>query len=215
MKEINIKFVLVGDSGVGKSTFLKRKVEDVYYSSFLSTIGVDFNTQYFIRKNYKIRTSIWDTAGQEKFSSLIEVYYRNLTAGLIFYDTTNKKSFENIQKWLNRVKKNNENLPVYIIGTKTDLNEEREIFISDLEPYKSQQIMCFECSSKINFNINEIFESIIDDIFNKIKKKELLPFSNNGIKVYNNNFRKVENLEISDTESEHNNTKPPGCCTIL
>ena len=214
MKEINIKIILVGDSGVGKSTFLKRKVEDIFYSSFLSTIGVDFNTQYFIRQKYKIRTSIWDTAGQEKFSSLIEVYYRNLTAGLIFYDTTNKKSFENIDKWLERVKKNNEHLPVYIIGTKTDLNAEREVFLSDLEKYKSQQIMLYDCSSKTNFNITEIFDSIIDDIFKKIKKKELLPFANNGITVYNNNFRKIENLEFADLDSEPNNKKP-GCCTIL
>jgi small GTP-binding protein len=212
MKEINIKLILVGDSGVGKSTFLKRKVDEVFYSSFLSTVGVDFNTQYFVRQNYKIRTSIWDTAGQEKYSSLIEVYYRNLTAALIFYDTTNKESFENINKWLNKVKHNNEFLPVYIIGTKTDLNNEREVFVSDLEKYKSDNILIFECSSKTNYNINEIFESVIDDIFNKIKKKELLPFSNHGIKVYNNNFRQIENLEISDTKTVN---KKNGCCTIL
>jgi Ras-related protein Rab-11A len=211
MKEINIKLVLVGDSGVGKSTFLKRKVDDVFHSSFLSTIGVDFNTQYFFRQNYKIRTSIWDTAGQEKFSSLIEVYYRNLTAALIFYDTTNKGSFENINKWLKRVKQNNEYLPVYIIGTKTDLNDEREIFVSDLEQYKSDNILIFECSSKTNYNIKEIFETVIDNIFNKIKKKELLPLSNHGIKVYNNNFRQIENLEISDDITP----KKTGCCSIL
>ena len=85
MKEINIKLVLIGDSSVGKSTLLKRKVEDIFYASFLSTIGVDFNIQYFYRNNYKIKASIWDTAGQEKYSSLIEVYFRNLTAGLIVY----------------------------------------------------------------------------------------------------------------------------------
>ena len=211
MKEINIKLVLIGDSSVGKSTLLKRKVEDIFYASFLSTIGVDFNIQYFYRHNYKIKASIWDTAGQEKYSSLIEVYFRNLTAGLIVYDTTNKESFTNIEKWIKTVKQNNDLLTIYLIGTKIDLKEEREIFDSDLEYYRKQNILTFECSSKENINITETFDTIVDDIFGKIKKKELLPFDNNGIKIYNNNFRAIEDLEILENTSLKSNR----CCNYL
>ena len=209
MKNINIKLILIGDSGVGKSTLLKRKVEDIFVNDFVSTIGVDFVTMYYNKKYHQLKAYIWDTAGQEKFQSITEVYYRDLTAALIFYDITNRESYNNIDNWINRLKQHNNNVLIYIIGTKSDLELNREIFEEDLKKYKNDNIILYECSSKTNYNIDNLFESIIDSIYTKILNKEILPnIKNNGIKIYN---RQIEVLDMENDILQQNKK----CCTIL
>ena len=211
MVEIKIKLILVGDSGVGKSSLLKRKADKIFNHDFVSTIGVDFNTLYFSRDSYSFKTYVWDTAGQEKFNTLIEVYYRDLTAGLVVYDINNRNSYNNIDNWISKLRKENSRIPIFIIGTKSDLRNKREVFDVDLEKYEKEGISIFECSSKENTNIDEMFENIIDYIYNKIKTKEMKPFDKNGIRIYNNKHYKIHSLTIDDT----NEYKQQKCCNFL
>lgn len=209
MKNINIKLILIGDSGVGKTTLLKRKVDNIFVNDFVSTIGVDFVSMYYNKKYHKLKAYIWDTAGQEKFKSITEVYYRDLTAALIFYDITNRESYNNIEKWINKLKEHNSLILTYIIGTKSDLELNREVFEEDLKKYKNNNIILYECSSKTNHNIDYLFDSVIDSIYTKILNKEILPnIKNNGVKIYN---RQIEILDIEDNALQQKGK----CCTIL
>lgn len=209
MKNINIKLILIGDSGVGKTTLLKRKVDNIFVNDFVSTIGVDFVSMYYDKKYHKLKAYIWDTAGQEKFKSITEVYYRDLTAALIFYDITNKESYNNIEKWINKLKEHNSSVLIYIIGTKSDLELKREVFDEDLKKYKNDNSILYECSSKTNHNIDYLFDSIIDSIYTKILNKEILPnIKNNGIKIYN---RQIEILDMEENALQQKSK----CCTIL
>lgn len=214
MIEIKLKLILVGDSGVGKSSLLKRKVDKKFFNDFVSTIGVDFNTLYFLRDTCSFKAYVWDTAGQEKFNTLIEVYYRDLTAGLVMYDINNRESYNNIDNWISKLRKENSEIPIFIIGTKTDVKNKREVYDTDLEKYKKEGISVFECSAKENTNIDELFNNIIDNIYTKIKNKELKPFDNNGIKIYNNRNHKIHTLTI-DENNEYNEYKQNKCCTFL
>lgn len=209
MKNINIKLILIGDSGVGKTTLLKRKVDNIFVNDFVSTIGVDFVSMYYDKKYHKLKAYIWDTAGQEKFKSITEVYYRDLTAALIFYDITNKESYNNIERWINKLKEHNSSVLIYIIGTKSDLELKREVFDEDLKKYKNDNSILYECSSKTNHNIDYLFDSIIDSIYTKILNKEILPnIKNNGVKIYN---RQIEILDMEENVLQQKSK----CCTIL
>ncbi len=210
MIEIKIKLILVGDSGAGKSSFLKRKVDDIFNPEFVSTIGVDFNTLKFHIDNYLFKVYIWDTAGQEKFNTLVQVYFRDLTAGLIIYDVNCRESYDNIDNWINKIRKHTDNLPIFIIGTKIDVKNKREVFPEDLDKYKKQNIPIFECSAKENINIDLIFEFILNYIYKKIKNKEFQPPNKYGIR-----FNNISNKKVQDLTIEESYTKKYKCCTFI
>jgi small GTP-binding protein len=211
MIEVKIKLILVGDSGAGKSSFLKRKVDDMFNPEFVSTIGVDFNTLKFYKGNYLFKTYIWDTAGQEKFNTLVQVYFRDLTAGLIMYDVNCRESYENIDNWINKIRKHTDNLPIFIIGTKIDVKNKREVFPEDLDKYKKQNIPIFECSAKENINIDLIFEFILEYIHKKIKNKELHPPQKYGIRFNNISHKKLHALNIEESDF----SKKYKCCNFI
>ena len=101
--EYGFKVVLVGDSAVGKTSVLNRLVENFFKPAFTPTIGIDFKTQVFSIDNKKVRLQIWDTAGQEKFKSITTSYYRSADAIILFYDTADRKSFEDAENWMKAV----------------------------------------------------------------------------------------------------------------
>ena len=95
-----LKYVIVGDSAVGKSNILLRYIYNSFSEDFRTTIGVEFATKN-IEINKKIyRVQLWDTAGQENFRSLARGYYKNSVCAIVVYDITNHESFENIQLWI-------------------------------------------------------------------------------------------------------------------
>lgn len=178
-----IKSVIVGDSGTGKSSLMMRFTDDKFNPTFISTVGVDFNIKTIEYQNKKFKFQIWDTAGQERFKSITTSYYRGAIATIICYDTTDRTSFYNIDKWFNEVKKNSINMPVLILcGTKTDLISEREISYNEGEnKAKFLGMKFFECSSKDKLGIENIFEYIIS-----CKINDITQINNDlSIKVYN------------------------------
>ena len=89
-----IKIILLGDSGVGKTSFLLRFTDNIFHQSYGTTIGVDFKTKEMTVANRKVALNIWDTAGQERFKSIGHAYYREADGIIILYDTTSKTSFK-------------------------------------------------------------------------------------------------------------------------
>ena len=98
------KFIIVGDSSVGKSCILNRFVNGEYNRDLNTTIGVDYENKMISINDTNIKLKIFDTAGAEKFDCIIKSYYRNIAGAIIVYDITNKSSFYNINNWIKKIK---------------------------------------------------------------------------------------------------------------
>ena len=134
MHSYTFKTILLGDTGVGKTTLcntlLRRQNRDMQYQP---TIGIDFNSIVeTIFNNTTVKVHLWDTAGQEKYRCIIKSYYRGTGAAILMYDTTNESSFNHLAFWL-REFQNGTNCnhpyahPILLLGTKTDMENRRKI----------------------------------------------------------------------------------------
>lgn len=116
------KYVIVGDSSVGKSSLLVRFTDNYFQESWLPTIGVDFKIRNFEMNGKSIKANIWDTAGQERFKNITRVYYKGAHSAILVYDITDKQTFENIRQWYNEVKEMaGDNVKYVLVGNKNDL----------------------------------------------------------------------------------------------
>ena len=155
---INFKIIIVGESGVGKSSLLKRAVQNKFDESYQATIGFEFLLMHFKVNDLKLKLQIWDTCGQEMYRSLVQGFYRNTSLALIVYDVNQKKTYDALDIWLKDIRQHTEQeLPIFIAGNKSDLekvvpSEEAKIFaVSNRTKYFT------ECSAKNGYNVKEIF----------------------------------------------------------
>ena len=122
---------------------------------------------------------IWDTAGKEHFKNIISSYYRGASGILLIYDITDRESFESLSLWLIEIEKNaSKNVKILLIGNNCDLKDKRQVSYQEGKDFaQNNNMLFFEVSAKNNTNINEAFESLVEEIINSgidegIKKKE-------------------------------------------
>jgi len=125
----NLKVVIVGDSGVGKSNIINRYCNDQFIQDGKATVGVELETKHFKVKNEVLNVSIWDTAGQERFKSITNAYYRGAHGVIVVFDLTRKETFQNCMNWFNEVKNANYQIMnnMLMIGNKSDLKDLRQV----------------------------------------------------------------------------------------
>ena len=180
-----LKFIIIGDSAVGKSNILLRYTNDSFSNEFQATIGVEFGAKNLTIDGKTYRVQIWDTAGQEQFRSITRAYYKNSVCACVVYDITNKTSFENIKSWLEDCKKKcPKSIYFVLIGNKSDLEEKREVTYEEGSIYAQKNGMIFfETSAKTGQNINEVFIKSTNDIAKNIENNFYdLESGNCGIK---------------------------------
>ena len=204
------KYIIIGDSAVGKSNILLRYVHDNFIEEFQSTIGVEFGAKN-IQLNEKIyRIQIWDTAGQENFRSITRAYYKNSACACIVYDITQRNSFENIKSWIEDCKKQSpKTVFLILIGNKKDLEDKRQISYDEGEEFaRKNNMLFFETSAKTGENIENVFLTSAQKIAENIENG-LYDLSNDscGIKMgfNNNNITLNQNRNINENNSG-------GCC---
>ena len=116
------KYIVIGDTSVGKSCLLLQFLEKKFKFDHDTTIGVEFGSKIITVKDKHIKLQIWDTAGQETFKSITRSYYRGSIGVILVYDITNRDSFNNISKWLDETKSYaNDKITVMLVANKTDL----------------------------------------------------------------------------------------------
>ena len=114
------KLILIGSSGVGKSCILQRYMKHTFEESYKCTIGVDFLMKSVIVNGQTVKLQLWDTAGQEKYKSMVSSYYRGANVALIVFDITNRPSFEALPLWIENFYKNGpEQKNIILIGNKS------------------------------------------------------------------------------------------------
>jgi len=155
----NFKFVMVGDSGVGKSSIILRCVDGTFTDSFISTIDVDYKEKVVDLNGEKNTLQLWDTAGQERFRTITSSYYRGAQGVIIVFDLTNRKSFDNVRTWIKDVHKFAEEGVYILIGNKLDL--ERVVTVEEAEELAETYLLnYYETSCKTGEGIEETFQTI-------------------------------------------------------
>jgi small GTP-binding protein len=177
MSVISYKFIIIGSSGVGKTAILKRLVEDTYTEDSQSTIGVEFDSTVLNIGDRKVKLQIWDTAGQERFRSIAKAYYRNAVGVILVYDLTDRKSFDDLNGWLNDIRALcDPNAVIQLIGNKSDLGSQRVVTVTEAEQYASHhRVQYLETSAKMAANVREAFVKVAATILSKGGKGDALP----------------------------------------
>ena len=200
-----MKLILVGDSGVGKTNILSKYLKNNFDPDSKATVGVEFGTKNIEIDDKRIKVQIWDTAGQERYKSITSTYYKGAKGAFIVYDITRKSTFDNIDKWIGDLKNNgDENMIVYLVGNKSDLNDMREVR-KDEAMTKSEKfkIAFSETSALYGDNIHKIFQDLMEKVYinfyrnvNTNKEKEI----NKGVDL--NGESKENNNTGNSQESE-------------
>ena len=158
--DLSFKIIVVGDSGVGKSCLTMKGTKNYFEECYSPTVGFEFFT-FNIRINDKnIKLQIWDTCGQEAYRSLITSFYRNSSLAILVYSIDNINSYNNIESWLNEIKSQaNPEIKIFLIGNKTDLENERQISKEEAQRFSSDHIFNYfiETSAKTGFNAQSVF----------------------------------------------------------
>ncbi|KAM7148404.1 ras-related protein Rab-3C isoform 2-T2 [Molossus nigricans] len=122
------KLLIIGNSSVGKTSFLFRYADDSFTSAFVSTVGIDFKVKTVFKHEKRIKLQIWDTAGQERYRTITTAYYRGAMGFILMYDITNEESFSAVQDWSTQIKTYSwDEAQVILVGNKCDMEEERVI----------------------------------------------------------------------------------------
>ncbi|XP_013055401.3 EF-hand calcium-binding domain-containing protein 4B isoform X2 [Anser cygnoides] len=122
------KIIFVGNSSVGKTSFLRRFCEDRFFPGTAATIGVDYSVKTITVDNTQVALQLWDTAGQERYRSITKQFFRKADGVIVMYDITAKDTFTAVKQWLISIEEGTgENVPVLLLGNKTDNEKEREV----------------------------------------------------------------------------------------
>ncbi|XP_065331999.1 ras-related protein Rab-3 isoform X1 [Cloeon dipterum] len=166
------KLLIIGNSSVGKTSFLFRYADDSFTSAFVSTVGIDFKVKTVFRHDKRVKLQIWDTAGQERYRTITTAYYRGAMGFILMYDITNEESFNSVQDWVTQIKTYSwDNAQVILVGNKCDMEDERVISYERGKQLAEQLgIEFFETSAKENINVKAVFERLVDIICDKMSE---------------------------------------------
>eukprot|EP00638_Chattonella_subsalsa_P007155 CAMPEP_0117756976 /NCGR_PEP_ID=MMETSP0947-20121206/14433_1 /TAXON_ID=44440 /ORGANISM="Chattonella subsalsa, Strain CCMP2191" /LENGTH=193 /DNA_ID=CAMNT_0005576735 /DNA_START=35 /DNA_END=616 /DNA_ORIENTATION=- len=158
-KSREVKVVLLGDTGVGKSSLVLRFVTNNFRPYSESTIGASFMSKMIMVNNMPIKFQIWDTAGQEKYHSLAPMYYRGAGAAIVVYDITRESSFKTLKEWISELQTQGpDDIAIAIAGNKKDLASQREVSEEEARQYADEiGALFFESSAKDDIAVHEIF----------------------------------------------------------
>ena len=164
------KIILLGDSGVGKTSLLSRYMEEGYLDNRPCTINVDFRIKSLkIDQNTSAKVTIWDTCGQERFKSMTYRYFKDAQGIILLFDVGDKRSFNNLNKWLEEIENNieQEDISIILVGNKIDL-EFRNVSTEEGKNFaKFYNLLYCETSSKEGRNVEMAFEMVTKDIISK------------------------------------------------
>ena len=204
--DISFKIIVIGDSGVGKSCLTTQAVRNNFEEFYTATVGFEFLTFNMRINNNVLKLQIWDTCGQEVYKSLISNFYRNSSLALILYAINNKESFQHAETWLNDLKNQaNPNVKVFLVGNKSDLENERVISKEEGERFKEEKKLdrFFETSAKTGENARS---SLLEAA--KLLYKEYLKTKQNLENGEEQNNDKGNKLE----RKKENNKGKKRCC---
>ncbi|CAH2273885.1 ras-related Rab-27A [Pelobates cultripes] len=189
-----IKFLALGDSGVGKTSFLYQYTDGKFNSKFITTVGIDFREKRVVYRSngpdgtagrgQRVHLQLWDTAGQERFRSLTTAFFRDAMGFLLLFDLTNEQSFLNVRNWISQLQIHAycENPDIVLCGNKSDLEDQRVVKEEEAKEFAEKYgIAYFETSAVDGTNVNKAVDTLLDLIMKRMER-------NLGQNKYQHNF---------------------------
>jgi len=162
--EEELKIVLIGESGAGKTSIITRFTKNRFEENIQSTIGSTYSSKLLVfNDGKKLLFNVWDTAGQERFRSLAKIFYKGANVAILVYDISNYSSFDKIKHyWFDNIKQNSSpDIILFLVGNKIDLIEKEEVDEKDAKKFAEEMnIDFFKTSAKNDFGIEELFSQI-------------------------------------------------------
>ena len=192
-RTFQFKFLILGESSVGKTSIIEKYVNNTFNENYLVTIGMDIRYKRIEINNCDINIVINDTAGQERFRSMTKMVYKGADGILLGFDLTNKDTFNKVNYWIGQIEDNkNKDYPISLVlfGNKCDKKEQIVVNDDDIESLKRQyNLEFFATSAKDGTNVQEAFEYLIKKtlkakgLLGKIGLSPDIPFDDIAIKV--------------------------------
>jgi small GTP-binding protein len=171
MNIINYKILLVGDCGIGKTSFSKKYVHDLFTVVYNPTIGVNYSEKPIIENGKYICLQLWDISGKELIGLYSRIYYRCGCLAMVMFDLSNRASFESTISWKNNVEKSCDNIPIILVANKSDIGENKYVIKSDeLKLFSDRNgfLSCFIISVKNDDGIRNLMEFVVSLVLNNI-----------------------------------------------
>jgi Ras-related protein Rab-8A len=164
-----VKYILIGDSNVGKTSILRQFCHRKFNEREKSTVGLDYGERIISINDKNVLIQLWDTAGQERFRTLTPSYYRSAMGILLVYSVTDKSSFNSIEIWMKQIKQFAvENIPILILCNKADVKEKQVSEHQSRALSERHHVDLLMTSAKDNVNI----ETAIVRLYHRIDKEK-------------------------------------------
>lgn len=203
-RKADLKLVLVGGSGVGKTAIVTRLINNTFNTKNEVTLGASF----FIKEWRGLLVAVWDTAGSEKFAPLTGFYLRRCDAALVVYDVADAESFVRAQDYWQKLEEESPNCTVGLLCNKMDLIEECDTIDkcqAGRDYARDKGVTFFEVSAKTGRNVEESFDSLCSRIFPDRPKDSTDPMPKR-------NTSRHSGLMVGNPEEEDDSKKASKCC---
>ncbi len=171
--DFTFKLLMLGDASVGKTSLTHRYITGVFVDSPRLTIGVDFFSKKIrLENNKSVKIQIWDFGGEERFRFLLPTYSKGSNAAFFLYDITSRKTLESLSVWIQIIRKNAGNIPIFLIGSKKDLVDYRQISYEEASQKGDEFLLThhIELSAKTGENVEESFQLLTELLLKKSKE---------------------------------------------
>lgn len=185
------KFIVIGSSGVGKTAIITRLVDNVFTEESTSTVGVEFIATTIDVDGRPVKLQLWDTAGQERFRAIARAYFRSAIGVILVFDLTSRKSFEDLNLWLNDIHSHcDPNAVVTLIGNKKDLEEARQISESEAQKFADEhQLQYLETSALGGDNVQLAFQKTTATVLRALSSLQDIMKNNSSQSILESNTR--------------------------
>merc|ERR1712113_517119 len=161
------KLVLVGDGGVGKTTFVKRHLTGEFEKKYIATLGVEVHPMPFFTNHGQVKFNVWDTAGQEKLGGLRDGYYIGGQCGIIMFDTCSRITYANVPKWYKDLTRVCEAIPIVLVGNKVDIKD-RKVKAKQITFHRKKNLQYYDISAKSNYQFEKPFVWLLRRLVNDV-----------------------------------------------
>lgn len=202
-----LKYIIIGDQGVGKSCLLHQFTEKKFMADCPHTIGVEYGTRIIEVAGQRIKLQIWDTAGQERFRAVTRSYYRGSSGAIMVYDITRRQTFNHLEAWLTDATNHaSPNTVIFLIGNKSDLEEQRDVPTEEAREFAREHGLHFcEASAKTGENVEEAFLETARQIYQKIQEGSLeLNAADSGVQTRSARSNQINASDEPETPQDKN-----------